>query len=65
MTQHQQIILAQARIQVAFERLRSAEMNLTENLLRDALHSAYYAVYTSIRVLLNLEYRNKENIMEI
>jgi len=53
--------LAKGRINVAYDRLSEAEYNLTNLLYRGALHSAYYAAYTSIRVLLSLEYEEQKN----
>ena len=55
------IDLAKGRIQVAFHRQKAAEDNLKMGNFRDALHSAYYAAYTAIRVLLNLEYEEQKN----
>ena len=56
MTRNEKIDLAKGRIQVAFDRLKEAEDSLTASNYRGSLHSAYYAAYTAIRVLLNLEY---------
>jgi uncharacterized protein (UPF0332 family) len=53
------IDLAKGRIQVAYDRLQAAEDNLAKSHLRDSLHSAYYAAYTAIRVLLNLEHEEQ------
>jgi uncharacterized protein (UPF0332 family) len=59
MTRKEDIDLAKGRTQVAFDRLKAAEDSLEKSNLRDALHSAYYAAYTAIRVLLNLEYEEQ------
>jgi uncharacterized protein (UPF0332 family) len=56
---HVGIDLAKGRIQVAYDRLKAAEDNLLNLHLRDSLHSAYYAAYTAIRVLLNLEHEEQ------
>ena len=59
MTRQEDIALAKGRIKVAFDRLKAAEDNFSLSNLRDSLHSAYYAAYTAIRVLLNLEYEEQ------
>lgn len=61
MIQQLDISLAKGRIQVAYDRLAVAEDNLTRQFYRDTLHSAYYAAYTAIRVLLNLEHEEQKN----
>ena len=61
MTRQYDIDLAKGRIQVAFHRQKAAEDNLQMANYRDALHAGYYAAYTAIRVLLNLEYDEQKN----
>jgi len=59
MTRKEGIDLAKGRIQVAFDRLKEAEDSLKASNLRGSQHSAYYAAYTAIRVLLNLEHEEQ------
>ena len=61
MIRQQDIDLAKGRMKVAYDRVAAAESNLSRSFLRDALHSAYYAAYTAIRVILNLEYEEQKN----
>jgi len=56
MISQDRIRIAREGIQIAYERLKSASDNLSLGNLRDVVHSSYYAAYTAIRVLLNLEY---------
>jgi len=60
MIQQRDIDLAKGRIQVAYNRVAAAEDSLSHSHLRDALHSAYYAAYTAVRVILNLEYEEQK-----
>jgi len=65
MIQQQDIDLAKGRMQVAYDRIGAAENNFANFYLRDALHAAYYAAYTSIRIILNLEYEEQKIMVKI